>query len=124
MPCDFPDNMNFVCAALAVIIAGVNVTKCFHFCNLVIRVKSIIIETICYFCTKMKTLVTTYGCYIFCKCFSHFKLIPSASPVWVKYFVTFHNSSMFFILFLLSTELVYKINLSLAGYLRSRCRPY
>jgi hypothetical protein len=39
LPGDFPDNMNFVGAALAVIIVGVNVTKCFHFCNLVVRVK-------------------------------------------------------------------------------------
>ena len=123
MPCDFPDNMNFVCTTLAVILVGVNFTKCFNFCNLVIRVKAIILETICYFCTEMKSTTTTYWSYIFCECFTHFKLIPSTSPVWIKYFVTFHNSSVFFISLPLSAELVNKINLSLTGYLRCRCRP-
>ena len=103
MPCDFPDNMNFVCAALAVIIVGVDVTECFHFCNLVIRVKVIISETICYFCTEMKSPITTYWCDIFCECFAYLKLITSTSPVWLKYFVTF---PMF--LFILSYVFGYK----------------
>ena len=59
LPSDFPDDMNFVGAALAVIIVGVNVTKCFHFCNLVVRVEIIILETICYFCAEMESTGTT-----------------------------------------------------------------
>jgi hypothetical protein len=78
-PRNFTDNFKLVSTGLVTFTH--HITICNHFCNFIFRVKTVIVETVSSFYTKMHTMITNAWIYVFFKLSRTFIPFIPTSPI-------------------------------------------